>query len=107
MSDPIEKLCGRYRFNEMMKNKKESIVSMVRLIYRAYEVFYGAPSSPPIDIIKKIIMIFIEISPEYVWLRLNVPADVAEQVLNRVIEKVYKIAEAELIKRKELDYISS
>lgn len=107
MPDQIDRLCEEYDFNKMLKNKKTLIVAMVNLIFGAYEVFHGEPASPPIDIVKKTIRIIIEVCPESIHLRLKTSSkDVADQVLDRVVEKIYKVAERELIKRKAITYIS-
>jgi len=79
---------------------------MVRSIFAAYEQFYGKPSSPPIDIIKRVIRTIIEISPEALNLLLDKDADICGKVLDRVVERIYKTAENELLKQKEIEYIS-
>lgn len=107
MPDQIDKFCEEYGFNKMMKDKKNPIVTMVRMIFRAYEVFHGKPAFPPIDIVKKTIRIIIEVCPESMHLRLKTSSkDVADQVLDRVVEKIYKVAERELVERKDITYIS-
>ena len=107
MPDPIDRLCKEYGFNEMLKDKKNPIVEMVRQIFRAYEIFYGEPASPPTEIIKKTIRIIIQVCPESMHMRLKISnKDVCDQVLDRVVERMYKIAEKELIKGKDIKYIS-
>ena len=105
MVDAIENLCKQLNFNKMLKEKKGAIVEMVRFIFRTYEIFYGEPSAPPVDIIKKIIKVIVEISPKSVSLRVKYP-DLRDQVLDRVVEKIYRLAEKELKERKEISYIS-
>lgn len=105
MVDAIENLCKELNFNKMLKEKKGAIVEMVRFIFRTYEIFYGEPSAPPVDIIKKIIKVIVEISPESVFLCVKYP-DLRDQVLDRVVEKIYRFAEKELKEREEIGYIS-
>lgn len=107
MPDQIDRLCEEYGFSKMLKDKKNPIVAMVRLIVRAYEVFHGESASPPIDIVKKTIRIIIEVCPEYLHMRLKTSSkDVSDQVIDRVVEKIYKIAERELVKDESIKYIS-
>ena len=89
----------------MLKEKKGSIVKMVLFIFKTYEIFHGEPSAPPVDIIKKIIKVIVEISPKAVHLRVKYPG-LCGQVLDRVVEKIYRLAEKELQERKEISYIS-
>lgn len=88
-----------------MLKRKKAIVSLVTFIFRTYEVFYGEPSAPPIEIVKKIIRIIVEVSPESTHLRLRAGA-LHDQVIDRVVERLYKIAEKELRKEKIIEYIS-
>lgn len=106
MPDAIDKLCDDYKFSKMLKEKKDSIVSMVRLAFRTYEVFYGEGASPPGNIIRKIIRIIIEVSPEAIHLGLSTRDDIYDKVVERVVEKIYKIAENELLRRKEINYVA-
>ena len=78
---------------------------MVRFIFKTYEIFHGEPSAPPVDIIKKIIKVIVEVSPKAVRLRVKYPP-LCDQVLDRVVEKIYRLAEKELEERKEISYIS-
>ena len=104
MSDAIDDLCKDYGFDKMLKRKK-AIVSLVTFIFRTYEVFYGEPSAPPIEIVKKIIRIILEVSPQSTHLRLSA-SNLHDQVIDRVVERLYKIAEGEIRKSKIVDYVS-
>ena len=89
---------------QMLKEKKSSIVMMVRFIFRTYEIFHGEPSAPPVEIIKQIIKVIVEISPMSVHLRMKCPG-LCNQVLDRVVEKIYRLAEKELKEKGEISYI--
>lgn len=91
----------------MLKEKKNSIIDMVRQIFSTYEVFHGEPVSPPTEIVKNIIRVILSVCPECFHLKMKVTnKDICDQVLDRVVERMYKIAEKELKKRKEIEYIS-
>ena len=89
----------------MLKEKKGPIIETVRFIFRTYEVFHGKPESPPTDIIKAMIKVLISILPQSVRLSLRYPK-FHDQVLSRVVEKIYRLAEKELREREEIKYIS-
>jgi len=108
LPDQIDSLCEEYGFNKMLKNKKKPIAVMVNLIFGAYETFHGRPASPPPEITKKIIRIIIELCPESMHMRLKIHSkDVCDQVFDRVVERIYRIAEKELKTERYIEkYIS-
>lgn len=91
----------------MLKVKKKAIVEMVRFVFRVYEIFHGESSAPPVEVIKKIVKTLVEISPESVHLRMKCQnRELVDQVINRAVEKIYRLAERELKKGKDIRYIS-
>lgn len=89
----------------MLKEKKSAIVKMVLFIFKTYEIFHGEPSGPPVDVVKKIVRVIVEISPKSIHLIVKYPK-LSNQVLDRVVEKIYRIAEKELKKGEKISYIS-
>ena len=106
MPDPVDDLCKKYKFIEMIEKRKIEVAEAMRLLLRAYELFYGKNTSLPVDIIKNFFRDIIEISPEAFYLRSEVPKEIADKVINRVVEKVYEVARECLIERKEVTYVS-
>jgi len=106
MPDTIDELCKRYKLTVMMENKKDEIAEVLRLLLRAYEVFYGKDSSLPVDIAKDFIRNMVELSPEALHLRCDLPKDIADRLVSRVVEKFYEIARRSLVGRNEVTYVS-
>lgn len=80
------------------------MVQMVLHLFNAYEAFYEKSSAPD-EVIKKIIKTIVEISPEAFRLRVKYHGS-SDLVLDRVVEKIYRLAIKELEKREKINYIS-
>jgi len=106
LTDMIDTLCEKYGFYKKIKEDKDYITKMILHMYRAYEYYYGPPSSPPIDLIKEWIKLLIQLSPEAVNLRMETEKEIWDRCINRVVEKIYKTAEKELVKTEEMAYIA-
>jgi len=102
MGDAIEEACERYGLNQMIEKKKKSIPEVLLHAARALECFHGLASHP--DVLKKLIREIISIAPEVVKLyTYDLPKELREDIINRVVEKIYNIAEDELLKIKAVE----
>jgi hypothetical protein len=106
MPDPIDDLCKQYKFSQMIQKKKNEIAEIMKLLLRAYEHFFGKNSSLPVDLIKNFFRDLIEISPETIYIRSELPKETADRVINRVVEEVYEVAKDCLVERKDITYVS-
>lgn len=106
MTDAIDTLCKECGFDSVLSKKRTEAISMVRFIIRTYEVFYGDSAPPPVDVVKKVLRVLLEFSPESINVLLDKGPEVHDKVLDRVVEKIYKMAEAELVKEGAIRYIA-
>jgi len=106
LTDAIDKVCKECGFDDILSKKRTEAISMVRYIIRTYEAFYGESTPPPIDVVKKVLRVFLEFSPESIHLFLDKGREIHEKALDRIVEKMYKAAEPELLKDGTLRYIT-
>ena len=80
---------------------------MVLHIFQAYELYHGKPFSPPVEIIKKVIRVIIDVSPEAMRMRLKMKdSKNNDMVIDRVVEKIYYMAQKKLEANGGIRYIS-
>jgi len=105
LPDPVNQLCSKYKFSEMIRNKKKDFADIMKLLLRAYELFYGSDTSIPVDLVKEFFRNLVEISPESFYMRSEIPKEIADRVINRVVEEIYETAKEYLVQSKDANYV--
>jgi len=105
MTDSIADACKKYKFSEMIANRKTELAEIMRLLLRTYEILYGRGACPP-ELIKRFFKDLIVLSPQNFHMRFEIPKEIADMVIDRVVEEAYEAAKECIIEKKEAKYIS-
>lgn len=106
MTDAIDELIEKYRFNEFIEDK-ECCKNTILHLYNAWESFiHNYPKPLQIDVIRRCIKQFIIIQPNYIWLQSENSSEITDRVVERVIDRICEVGHEEGEKERRFTYIT-